>query len=607
VAVLVSEVGDSGQSPANQYFYKLSVIFVNDASGYSRKGDIMSDILKNLSKKSIDHEFYTPYPQGYTKGKTKYLIVFGTVMSGLGKGIFSSSVGKILQNKGIKVAPAKFDGYLNQDAGTLNPFRHGEVFVLDDGLETDMDLGTYERFLGIDLTKDNYLTNGKLFQMILNKERKGEYLGRDVQVIPHVTGEIKLFLRNLAMSSKSDIVLFEIGGTVGDLENMFCIEAVRQLMYEEGKENVCFVALTYILEPEFLGEQKSKAAQLGIKSLMSLGIQPDIIGCRSHNPVTEKVREKISVYSNVKLDNVISMHDVKSIYLIPGMLKDAGLAENILGLLNLKQKNSKNDEEKSWKEWEQHEKRIREPKHKVVIAMTGKYTSLRDSYASIIKALEHAGAACDAHVELKWIETTAIEEGKTTVEKELEGVHGVLVAPGFGKRGTEGKIACLKYIRENNIPYLGICFGMQMAVIEFARNVCGLKDANSTEIEPNTKHPVIDILPEQKKIEGLGGNMRLGGKDVLVKKDTLAYQLYSKETKIRERFRHRYEVNPEYIPILEKNGMVFSGKHPDYPIMQIMELPGKKYFIGSQFHPEFTSKLLKPNPMYLGLIKAALK
>jgi CTP synthase len=566
----------------------------------------MSELLNSVSKKSIDHEFYSPYPEGYKKGKTKYIVVLGTVMSGLGKGIFGSSLGKLLQFKGFKIAPVKFDGYLNQDAGTLNPFRHGEVFVLDDGTESDMDLGTYERFLDLNIIKDNYLTNGKLFQNILNKERKGDYLGRDVQVIPHVTGEIKYFLRSLALKSKSDVVLFEIGGTVGDLENMFCLEAVRQLMYEEGKENVCFIALTYVLEPEFLGEQKSKAAQLGIKSLLSMGIQPDIIGCRSHNPVTEKVREKISVYSNVKIENVISTHDVKSIYLLPEMLNEKGIAENVLKILSLKQKSSKSDEKTEFEKWNSFTKKIRNPKNSITIGMTGKYTSLRDSYASIIKAFEHAGAFFNTEIKLKWIETTDIESGKLDVKEALKNVDGVLVPPGFGTRGTEGKIKCLKYIRENNIPYLGICFGMQMAVIEFARNVLGLENANSTELNPKTKYPVIDILPEQKKLEGLGGNMRLGGKDVLVKKNTAAFDLYGKKQNIRERFRHRYEVNPKYIKLLEEKGMVFSGKHPKYDIMQIMELPEKKFYVGAQFHPEFTSRPLRPNPLYLGFVKAVL-
>jgi CTP synthase len=565
-----------------------------------------SDILNSISKKSLDHEFYSPFPEGYKKGKTKYVIIFGTVMSGLGKGIFGSSLGKLLQDKGLKIAPIKFDGYLNQDAGTLNPFRHGEVFVLDDGTESDMDLGTYERFLDINITKENYMTNGKLFQMILNKERKGEYLGRDVQVIPHVTGEIKLFLRNLAVKTSADVVLFEVGGTVGDLENMFCIEAARELVQEEGKENVCFIALTYILEPGFLGEQKSKAAQLGVKSLLSLGIQPDIIGCRAQNPVTEKVKEKISVYSNVKYENVVSLHDMKSIYLIPEMLKDGKIAENVLNVLSLKSKLSKKEEDERWAEWMKLTDKIKNPKHKITIGMTGKYTTIRDSYASIIKALEHAGAVLDTEVDIKWIETTDIEEGKLSVTEALSDVDGVLVAPGFGKRGTEGKIMCLKYIREHDIPYLGVCYGMQMAVLEFARNVCGLKNASSTEMDPETKDPVIDILPEQKKIEGLGGNMRLGGKDVEVKKGTLAYELYEKKTMIRERFRHRWEVNPKYIHLLEEKGMRFSGKHPVYDIMQIMELPGKRYYIGAQFHPEFTSRPLTPNPLYHGLVKAAI-
>ena len=566
----------------------------------------MSEVLKSVSKKSIDNEFYSPYPQGYKKGKTKYVVVFGTVMSGLGKGILGSSLGKLLKYKGLKVAPIKFDGYLNQDAGTLNPFRHGEVFVLDDGTESDMDLGTYERFLDLNITKSNYMTSGKLFQKILNKERKGDYLGRDVQVIPHVTGEIKLFLRQLSMESDADIVLFEVGGTAGDLENMYCIEACRQLMYEEGEENICFIALTYILEPQFLGEQKSKAAQLGIKNLMSLGIQPDIIGCRAHNPVSTKVREKISVYSNVLLENVISLHDVKSIYLIPEMLNESKIAENVLDILNLKQKASKSEEEKSLKEWSKITDNIKKIKKTVKIGMIGKYTSLRDAYASMIKALEHSGIELGCDVEIKWIETTDIEKGKTTPKEMLKDVDGVIVAPGFGKRGTEGKIACVQYVRENDIPYLGVCYGMQMAVIEFARNVCGIKGANTTETEPDAKHKVVDILPEQKKVEGLGGNMRLGGKDVDVKENTVAYKLYGKQKRIRERFRHRYEVNPEYIKQLEDKGMVFSGKHPKYEIMQIMELPNKRYFVGAQFHPEFTSRPGKPNPLYFGLVKAAL-
>ncbi len=560
------------------------------------------EILNSISNTSADHEFYTPYPEGYVKGKTKYIVVFGTVISGLGKGIFSSGLGLLLQHKGLSVSPIKFDGYLNQDAGTLNPYRHGEVFVLDDGTECDMDLGTYERFLRKNLTKDNYLTGGKAFNIILEKERKGRYLGRDVQFIPHVTGEIKLFLRTLALKTNPDVITVEVGGTVGDIENMYFIEAMRQLMYEEGKENVLFVALTYILEPAFLGEQKSKAAQLGIRSLLSLGIQPDIIACRAQNRVTEKVREKISVYSNVPVKQVVSLHDVDSIYLVPGLLQDEQIDEAVIERLSLKTRKN----QKSIKEWEQFVENILYGDKQVTIGITGKYTSLRDSYASILKALEHAGASLKCKVNVRWIETTDFESGKKIPKQLLKGVEGIIVPGGFGKRGTLGKIKCIQYARENNIPFLGICYGMQLAVIEYARNVCGINDANSIEIEPDTSEPVISVLPEQKKIEGLGGTMRLGGRDIEVKENTLAHKLY-KKSKIRERFRHRYEVDPKYIEVLEKKGLVFSGKAPNVPIMQILEIPKHPYFIASQYHPEFTSRPTKPNPLFFGLVKAANK
>lgn len=558
------------------------------------------DLLKSVAKKTTDSEFYTPVPKGYKLGKTKYIIITGSVMSGLGKGIFSASLGKLLQDNSYVCSPVKIDGYLNVDAGTLNPYRHGEVFVLDDGMECDMDLGTYERFLDKNLSDKNYLTGGKVFTKILTRERGGRYLGRDVQFIPHVTGEIKLFLRQLAMNTKADIVLVEVGGTIGDIENEYFIEAMRQLAYEEGEGNSCFVNVTYILEPAFLGEQKSKAAQLGIKRLMERGIQPDIIACRATNPVTDKIREKISIYSNVPLENVVSVHDRESIYTVPTMLKEAGIDKTVMKILKLK--NKTRPESKKWLDFV---KRVTNQKREVTIGMTGKYTGLRDSYASIMKALEHSEALFQTKVKIKWIETTNIE--KENVKDELRGVSGIIVPGGFGKRGAEGKIKCIEYARKNNLPYLGLCFGFQMAIIEFARNVCGLKNTNSKELEPDCKTNVIDILPEQKKIEGLGGNMRLGGRDVLVKKSTKAYKLYGNKTKVRERFRHRYECNPEYIPILEKNGMVFSGKAPKVPIMQILELPKHPFFIGVQFHPEFTSRPLRPNPLYVGFVEAALK
>jgi CTP synthase (UTP-ammonia lyase) len=487
-----------------------------------------SELLTSVSKTSTDSEFFSPMPPGYKPGKTKYLFVMGTVMSGLGKGIFSSCLAKLMQDKGLKIAPIKLEGYLNIDSGTLNPFRHGEVFVLDDGMECDMDLGTYERMLNQDLSKANFCTSGQIFSDVLNKERHGDYLGRDVQMIPHVTGEVKLRLRNLALKSNADVVFVEIGGTVGDLENAYFIEAMRELAYEEGPTSSCFVALTYILEPQTLGEQKSKAAQLGIKQLMQLGIQPDIIACRATHAVTDTVRQKISVYSNVPFERVISLPDSTSIYTIPAMLRDRGLDFEVARLLKIEDRINLRSERKAWAQW------------------------------------------CDF--------TDKIERAGKPVNT-----------------------------RENHLPYLGICFGFQMAVIEFARSVCGLKGAHSTEIEHDCIDPVIDYLPEQLKIEGLGGNMRLGGHDIELKPDTLAWRLFGEAKAVRMRFRHRYEVAPRYIETLEKGGLVFSGKAPGQPIMQILELPEHPYFIGTQAHPCLTSRPLRPQPMFVGLVAAALK
>ncbi|MFC1769021.1 glutamine hydrolyzing CTP synthase [Nanoarchaeota archaeon] len=561
-------------------------------------------LLKSTASKSEEHEFYTPVPKGYKPGKTKYVIVFGTVMSGLGKGIFSASCAKLLQTKGFNVAPVKFDGYLNFDAGTLNPYRHGEVFVLDDGTECDMDLGNYERFLNLTLSNDNYLTGGKIFSNVLSMERKGEYLGRDVQIIPHVTGEIKKFLRDLAVNRDADVIFVEVGGTVGDLENAYFIEAMRELQYEEGRENVCFIALTYILEPKFLGEQKSKAAQLGINKLISFGIQPSIIACRAHSPITNKVREKISIYSNVKPEHVVGIHDCDSTYEIPMVLKDNNIDNAVVEILGLKTKDGEK-EKKAVKEWKDFVDNITDVKNEITIGMIGKYTEIRDSYASILNSLEHAGSAHKVKINVKWIETTDIEKGKKNIAEELKGVSGIIVPGGFGKRGVEGKIMFAEYARKNKLPYLGICLGFQIAVIEFARNVCGIKDANSSEFEPSTKNPVINILPEQLKVDLLGGTMRLGGRDVEVKQGTKAYEIYGKSKSVRERFRHRYECNPEYIKQLEEKGLVFSGKAPKLPIMQILELKDHPYFMACQYHCEFTSNPLRPNPLFFNLIKAA--
>ncbi len=562
-----------------------------------------NDLLASVSDASTDSEFFSLIPAGYKKGKTKYCFVMGTVMSGLGKGIFSSCLAKLLQDKGLRVAPIKLEGYLNVDSGTLNPFRHGEVFVLDDGMECDMDLGTYERMLDQDLSRANFCTSGQIFNDVLNKERHGDYLGRDVQMIPHVTGEVKLRLRHLAMESNADVVFVEIGGTVGDLENAYFIEAMRELAYEEGPDSSCFVALTYILEPPTLGEQKSKAAQLGIKQLMQLGVQPDIITCRASHPVNEKARQKISIYSNVPVERVISLHDSASVYMIPAMLREHGMDFEVIRLLKIEDRINLRHERKAWGRWCDFTDKIDTARREVTIGITGKYTSVRDSYASIINALEHAGIALGCKIAINWIETSDITDKNVPVE--LRNVDGIIVPGGFGTRGAEGKIACIKYARENNVPYLGLCFGFQMAVIEFARNVCGLTKANSTEIQPDCPEPVINILPEQKKIEGLGGNMRLGGRDIAIKPDTLASRLFNGAASVRLRFRHRYEVDPRYIETLEKAGLVFSGKAPDHPIMQILELPFHPYFIGTQAHPCLTSRPLRPQPMFVGLVAAA--
>ncbi len=562
------------------------------------------EMLHSIAGKTEENEFYTPYPPKYQKGKAKFVFVIGTVMSGLGKGIFASSLAKLLQDKGLNVVPLKVEAYLNIDSGTLNPFRHGEVFVLDDGMETDMDLGTYERMLDKNLDKNNFTTSGQLFASILEKERRGEYLGRDIQIIPHVTGEIKNLWRTLAQKQNADIVFIEVGGTAGELENMHYIEAARQLAFEEGKRNVCFVALTYVITPRILVEQKSKAAQMGIRRLMELGIQPDIIACRADTEVTEKIRQKIAIYSNVPVSRVVSMHDLESIYLIPEYLRAQRLDSEVIDILGIGDKINVSQDERNRKAWNTYTHKIVNPQHQCVVGITGKYTTVRDSYASLIKALEHAGTHYSTRVTIQWIETTELT--KSNVEEAVNGVNGIIVPGGFGRRGAEGKILCAKYARENNVPYLGLCFGFQIALVDCARHVCRLKDANSTELDAQTKHPVIDLLPEQKALESLGGSMRLGGKDVVLVRGTKAHTLYGKGV-IRERFRHRYECNPDYIATFEKHGIVFSGKAPDQPIMQILELKNHPFFMATQFHPEFTSRPLTPAPLFCGFIEAILK
>ncbi|MEZ6084299.1 MAG: CTP synthase (glutamine hydrolyzing) [Phycisphaerae bacterium] len=563
------------------------------------------DMFASVGESTEDTEFFTSLPPGYKPGQTKFVIVVGTVMSGLGKGIFSSSLARILQDKGLSVAPIKLEGYLNRDSGTLNPYRHGEVFVLDDGMECDMDLGTYERMLNQDLTRLNFSTSGQIFSRVLEKERKGEYLGRDVQMIPHVTGEVKYHLRQLAVETGTDVVFVEIGGTAGDVENAYYLEAVRELAFEEGPNSCCFVALTYVVEPPSLGEQKSKPAQLNIKQLMAVGIMPHIIACRASRPVTRKVLEKLAMYSNVPIDRVFSMHDVETVYMIPEALREDGIDETVLETLDLKAKTDPKVEAESRANWSDYLSKYRAASTPVTIGITGKYTSLRDSYASIIQALEHAGTHHGIKVDIVWIDSTELSD--QNVAQRLSGVDGVIIPGGFGVRGVDGKIACVKYAREHGLPYLGLCYGFQIAVIEFARNVCGLKGAGSTEIDPNAPHPVIDILPEQRALASMGGNMRLGGQDIDVAKGSMVSQMYGGVDSVRLRFRHRYEVAPDYIERLEAAGLVFCGRSPDQRIMQILELSAADhpYFVATQAHAELTSRPLRPDPMFLGLVDAA--
>ncbi len=562
---------------------------------------------KTLAERTIEHESYSSVPDGYQSGKTKYIIVTGSVMSGVGKGTFCGALATLLSCHGLKASPIKFDGYMNVDAGTLNPFRHGEVFVLEDGTECDLDLGSYERALHRNLTKDNYLTGGKIFKIILDKERAGKYLGRDVQFIPHVTGEIRNFLRELATKTNADVVLVEVGGTVGDLENSYFVEAMRELRYEEGKENVMFINVTYIIEPGSLDEYKSKAAQIGLRQLMALGVQPDMIICRSQTAVPESVKEKVSIAGNVPVERVYNLYDFSNIYEIPLILSDLDLDGELFKILNISPKEN-GDGFLNFKNWENFVENGKNATKEIVIGIVGKYTNVHDSYLSILKSLEHAAPYFGAKVKVKWIEATDVEEGKTTVEDALKGVDGVIVPGGFGKRGIEGKIAAIKYVRENNIPYLGLCYGMQLAVVEFARNVCGLKDAHTTEVDPNTTCPIIDIIPEQKDIlekSKLGGTMRLGGYPAKLKEGSLVRKLYGKDI-VTERHRHRWEVRNDFREILEKSGMIMSGIYEDRNLVEFIEIPNNKFFTASQAHLEFSSRPLQPHPLFLGLVEACV-
>ncbi|MDD2655170.1 MAG: CTP synthase [Candidatus ainarchaeum sp.] len=526
--------------------------------------------------------------------RTKFIVVMGSIMSGLGKGILSSSIARLLKKRGYKVLPIKFDGYLNVDCGTMNPFRHGEVFVLDDGSEVDMDFGTYERFLNQSLTGKSSITGGKLFKRIIEKERRGDFLGRDVQFVPHLTDEIKCWVKCVAEEEKADIVLIEVGGTVGDLENGYFIEAMRQLGYGLGKD-LLFIQLTFV--PTLgKGELKTKPTQHANRLIQSMGVRPEIVICRGDEPLTKESREKISLYCNVPMENVLDDPFVQTVYQLPEMLEKQNLYEVLANRLELR----KGAVEES--NWERLVGRILKPTVELRVGVVGKYTSVSDAYVSIKEALVHSGAVVGAHVRMDFVESTDIEEKGA---KELEKYDAVIVPGGFGKRGTEGKIKAIQHCRENGVPYLGLCLGMQLMVVEYARNVCGLKGANSTEMEKETPHPVIDILPEQVSIIEKGATMRLGAYPCILKEGTKAFELYGGKN-ISERHRHRYEVNPNYAAKLGEGGLVISGVSPKNSIVEMCEWKGG-FGIGTQAHPELKSRLEAPAPLFIGLLKAALK
>ncbi len=523
----------------------------------------------------------------------KYIIVTGGVLSGLGKGITTSSVGLLLKMQGYNVTAIKVDPYLNCDAGTMNPFQHGEVFVLEDGGEVDLDLGNYERFLDVNLSSDNNITTGRVYKAVIEKERRGDYLGKTVQIVPHITDEIREWIKRVAAKSGADICLVEIGGTVGDIESMPFLEAARQLHQEVGHENVVFLHTTLIPVIGVVGEQKTKPTQHSVKELRAIGIDPDIIIGRAQEPLGKSTREKISLFCNVPVEGVISVPDVESIYEVPLLLEREGLTDFLMKRFKLERRDGLG-------KWRDFVNRIKSAKNNVKIGIVGKYTDLSDSYISIVEAFHHAGAALGSNVHVKWIEAEDLESGDLAPLKDL---HGILVPGGFGMRGSAGKIESIRYAREHNIPFLGICFGFQLAVVEYGKNVLGL-DCNSTEIDPETPNPIVTILPEQEGVEDMGGTMRLGAYSIKVREGTLAYELY-KKTEISERHRHRYEVNPEYIDEMENKGLVFSGISVDKIRMEIAELPDHKFFIASQFHPEFKSRPLRPAPLFYGFVKAS--
>ena len=532
----------------------------------------------------------------------KYIFVTGGVVSSLGKGLAAASIGTLLEHRGLKVLMQKFDPYLNVDPGTMSPYQHGEVYVLDDGAETDLDLGHYERFTSGVLSRMNNLTSGQVFDSVIKKERRGEYLGKTVQFIPHVTDEIKGRIRAVTENNPEvDVLITEIGGTVGDMEGLLFLEALRQFALEVGKEHVCFIHVTLLPYIKAAGEVKTKPTQQSVAKLREIGIQPDIIICRTEADLEEDNRRKIAMFCNVDRKNVVAFRDVAhTIYECPLDLRRDKIDRLVVDKLGLGHTPTP-----ALEDWEQFVQRVIQPKHKVTIAVAGKYTELQDAYKSIYESLIHAGAHHDTKVQIVRVDTEAVEDhGAKAV---IGDVDGILVPGGFGDRGTEGKILAAKYARENKIPYFGICLGMQIATIEFARNVCGLKGANSTEFDKNTKHPVICLQEEQKGVEDMGATMRLGSCESIVLAGTRAAELYADKERIHERHRHRYEVNPDYQERLQQAGMVISSVSAGEGFVEIIELPNHPFFIGSQFHPEFQSKPNFPHPLFAGFVAAALE
>jgi len=528
----------------------------------------------------------------------KFVFVTGGVLSSVGKGIVTSSIGKMLQARGLKVTAIKVDPYVNVDAGTMNPYIHGEVYVTDDGGETDLDLGWYERFLNLNLPKDNNITTGQIYRAVIDKERRGDFLGRCVQIVPHVTDEIKHRIRLVADRSKVNVVLTECGGTVGDIEGLPFLEAIRQMRLEEGFENTLYVHVALVPILDVTGEMKTKPLQHSVNELRRIGIQPDMIVTRCKKMIDSEALRKVSLFGTIPERAVFCSYTLPSIYQVPPILDEQGMGEYICKRLSLP------EQKPGWNDWKHFVDSLLNPHFEVRIALVGKYAGLVDSYVSMSEALRHGGVACRARVLIDYIEAETLEQDSSSWEL-LKNYDGIFIPYGFGPRGTDGKMRAIRFARESNIPFLGICYGFQLAIVEFARNVCELEGASSTEINPDTPHPVIDLMPEQKGVEYKGATMRLGAHKILVKKGTVAYNLYDSE-EIYERHRHRWEVNPDYWEPLERQGLVFSGKSPDGLRMEILELPNKFFFLASQFHGEFKSRPGKPDSEYYGFVKACL-